>query len=134
VKHKVLLFLLILICAPALAGEAKLRGTIVPDASSAGYDSSSKECKAAKFDYDFPWGISYDAPEGYRVAAYLVVNGAKQPLAEFVVPAGKTVGFLEIPHVTWPPNTKVQIYFTLEDSQGTLVDDASRGDYECTAQ
>jgi len=41
---------------------------------------------------------------------------------------------LEIPHVTWPPNTKVQIYFTLEDSQGTLVDDASRGDYECTAQ
>jgi len=70
---------------------------------------------------------------GYRVAAYLGVNGAKQPLADAVVPAGKTVGFLEIPHVTWPRNTKVPIYFTLEDSQGTLRNDAARGDYECTA-
>jgi hypothetical protein len=133
-KHKVLLFLLMLMFTPAFAGEAMLRGTIVPDASSAGYDARSKECKAADFDYDFPWGISYNGLEGYRVAAYLVVNGEKKPLADVVIPAGKTVGFLEIPHVTWPPNTKVQIYFTLEDSQGTLVDDASRGDYECTAQ
>ena len=133
-KHKVLLLLMTLVCAPAFAGEAMLRGTIVPDRSSVSYDAHSKECKASKVDYDFPWGISYSALEGYRVAAYLVVNGEKRPLADAVVPAGKTVGFLEIPHVTWPANTKVQIYFSLEDSHGTLVDDASRGDYECTAQ
>ncbi len=49
-KHKVLLLLLMLMCTPAFAGEAMLRGTIVPDASSAGYDARSKECKAADFD------------------------------------------------------------------------------------
>jgi len=132
VKHIVLL-LLTLICTPAFAGEAMLRGTIVPDASSSGYDARSKACKAAKFDYEFPWGISWNAPAGYRVAGYLVVDGQKQALADFLIPAGKDQGFLEIPHVTWPPNTKVQIYFTLVDSQGTLVDDASRGDYECSS-
>jgi len=111
-----------------------LRGTIVPDASSAAYDNSSKECKASDFDYDFPWGISYNGLEGYRVTAYLVVNGQKQSIADVVIPANKLQGFLEIPHVTWPPNSKVEFYFTLEDGQGTLVDDASRGDFECAAQ
>jgi hypothetical protein len=133
-KQKVLLVLLALSCTPVFAGEAKLRGTIVPDASSAAYDSHSKKCKASDFDYDFPWGISYNGLEGYRVAAYLVVNGEKQELADVVVPADKLQGFLEIPHVTWPPDTKVQFYFTLVDSQGTMVDDAWRGEYECTAQ
>lgn len=133
-KQKVLLVLLALMSAPVFAGEAMLRGTIVPDASSAAYDKSSKECKASDFDYDFPWGISYNGLEGYRVTAYLVVNGQKQSIADVVIPANKLQGFLEIPHVTWPPNAKVEFYFTLEDGQGTLVDDASRGDFECTAQ
>jgi len=133
-KQIVIPVLLTLLCAPVFAGEAALRGTIVPDASSAAYDTKSKECKAGDFDYDFPWGISYSGLEGYRVTAYLVVNGAKQSLAEVVIPADKLQGFLEIPHVTWPANSKVQFYFTLADGQGTLVDDASRGDYECTAQ
>ena len=132
-KQKVLLLLLTLTCTPLFAGDGALRGALVPSSRSAGYDASSKECKASDYDYEFPWGIAYYGLEGYRVAAYLVVNGEKQRLADVVLDATKLQGFLEIPHVTWPPNTKVQFYFTLEDSQGTLVDDASRGDYECTA-
>ena len=132
-KQKVLLVLLTLMCTPVFAGEAMLGSGIAPDHSSVAYDTSSRQCKASDRDYDFHWGISYTGLEGYRVAAYLVVNGQKQPIADVVLPADKLQGYLEIPHVTWPPNTKVQLYFTLEDDQGTLVDDASRGDYGCTA-
>jgi hypothetical protein len=41
---------------------------------------------------------------------------------------------LEMPHVAWPPNATVEFYFTIEDGQGTLVDDASRSGFGCTAQ
>lgn len=133
-KQKVLLVLLTLMTTPAFADKAFLRGVLVPDKSSIIYDSSSKECKATGRSEDIPWGITYMGLEGYRVAAYLVVNGQKQRLADVVVPPEKIQGFLDMPHVTWPPNATVEFYFTIEDGQGTLVDDASRSGFGCTAQ
>lgn len=132
-KRIFLVALLTVLCFPAFAGGVGLRGTLLPSARSAEYDADSNHCQASQVDEGVPWGVSYEAQEGYKVVAYLVLDGQMQPLASTVVKPERAKGFLQIPHVTWPPNTEAKLYFTIEDSHGTVVDEEWRGQYHCTA-